>query len=190
MRTIALITSFAALAGLFCAGNTPRPTSTMPAKWPKEALQTLTQDEVAQLVKALPSLNRALKAAKWSSPNAVGPGDSAKAAEIEKDQLGTLTKLVESYRVPGINDSLKPFGGWAKIRPTLYKVYSATAAISIDRTPPERIAGLQRDTTLRGRNTLKDYEFFKNACKQIPETNKQLVAQHVDDLQLLGSLGN
>jgi hypothetical protein len=49
---------------------------------------------------------------------------------------------------------------------------------------------LQNDTTWRGRKTLKGYEFFKNACVQIPEANKQLALQHVEDLQPLGSLGN
>jgi len=187
MRTIALITSFVALAGLSCAGSMQRQTSTTTAKWPKEALATLTQDELAQLIKALPALNRVLKAAKWTSPNVWTP---ANAARMEADQLGTLTRLVESYKLPGINDSLRPYGGWAKIRSTLYKVYAATAALGIDRTPPERVASLKSDTTLRGRTTLRDYEFFKNACAQIPETNKQLVFQHVDDLQPLGSLGN
>jgi hypothetical protein len=190
MRTIALIASFVALAGLCCAGRTQRQTSTPTVKWPKEALAPLTQDELTQLIKALPALNRVLKAAKWSSPNAVGLGDSAKVAETEKDQLGTLTRLVESYKLPGINDSLSPYGGWASIRSTLYKVYAATAALRIDRTSPELVASLKSDTTLRGRKTLKGYEFFKNACVQIPETNKQLVSQNVDDLQPLGSLGN
>jgi hypothetical protein len=190
MRTIALITSFVAVAGLSCAGSAQRQTSTTTAKWPKEALAPLTQDELTQLVKALPALNRVMKAAKWRSPNAVGPGDSAKAAEIAKDPIGTLTKLVESYKVPGFEDSLRPYGGWANIRSTLYKVYAATAAAHIDRTSPELIAGLKSDTTLRGRTTLKGYEFFKNACVQIPDTNKQLVLKNVDDLQPLGSLGN
>jgi len=189
LRTIALITSFVAVAGLFCTGGTRRQTSAPTVKWPKEALEPLTQDDVTQLIKALPALNGVLKAAKWRSPNAVGPGDSIKEREIQKDQLGTLTKLVESYKLPGIDDSLKPYGGWAKIRSTLYKVYAATAALGIDRTPPERIAKLQSDTTLRGRVTLESYEFFKNACVQIPDTNKQLVLKNVDALQPLGSLG-
>ena len=63
MRTIALIASFVALAGLSCAGNMHRQTSTTTAKWPKEALAPLTRDELAQLIKALPALNKALKAA-------------------------------------------------------------------------------------------------------------------------------
>ncbi len=187
MRMIVLITSFVALAGMFCAGIMHRQTSTPTVKWPKEALATLTQDEVAQLVKALPALNGALKAAKWKSPNIWTPQN---AARIEADQLGTLTRLVESYRVPGINDSLRPYGGWDSIRPTLYKVYAATAAIGIDRTPPERFEALKSDTTLRGRMSSRSYEFFRNACVQIPETNKQMVLQFVDDLQPLGSLGN
>jgi hypothetical protein len=189
MRKIALIASFV-VAGLSCPGRMQKQTSTTTAVWPKEALAPLTQDELTQLIKALPALNGVLKAAKWTSPNAVRPGDTVKMREIQNDELGTLTRLVESYKLPGIEDSLRPYGGWAKIRLTLYKVYAATAAVSIDRTPPERIAGLEKDTTRRGRASLRVYEFYKNACVQVPEANKQLVIQYVDELQPLGSLGN
>lgn len=190
MRTIALIASLVTVVGLSCVGSRQKQTSTATVKWPKEALEPLTQEELTQLIKALPALSSVLKAGKWRSPNAVGPGDSIKEREIQKDQIGTLTKLVESYKLPGYEDSLRPYGGWANIRSTLYKVYAATAALGIDRTPPERITLLQNDTTLRGRVTLQSYEFFKNACLQIPDTNKKLVLKNVDDLQPLGSLGH
>lgn len=180
MRTVALVTAFVTLAGLFCAGHTHTQTSTTTVKWPKEALATLTPDDLAQLIKALPALNRALKAAKWTSPN----------KKEVADQLSTLSRLVESMKVPGVNDSLKPYGGWAKTRATLYKVYAATAAVFIDRTPATLVEGLKQDTTSRGKATLRNIEFFKAACTQIPETNKQLIVQHQNDLQPLGALGN
>ncbi|HTW92841.1 MAG TPA: hypothetical protein VMH22_14210 [bacterium] len=180
MRTVALVTVIVALASLSCAGHARVQTSTTNTKWPKEALETLTPDELAQFIKALPAFSGALKAAKWSNPNT---------KEVD-DQLGTLSRMVESMNVPGINDSLRPYGGWTKVRPTLYKVFAATAAVFVGRQSPQFIEGLKQDTTERGRHTLKNFEFFKTVCAQIPESNKQLVAQHQNDLQPLGSLGN
>ena len=179
MRTLTLAMAFVVLAGVFCAGDTSKQTSsTAPAKWPKEALSPLTEDELAQFIKALPALNGVLKAAEWKN--------TAKAGD---DQLSTLTALVEGMKVPGINDSLKPYGGWAKIRPTLYKVFAATASLVIDRASPEMIERIKQDTSVGARQSMKDYEFFKSACTQVPEANKQLVTKYQDQLQPLGSLG-
>jgi hypothetical protein len=120
MRTLTLTIVFVALAGVFCTGKTSKQTSsTAPVKWPKEATAILTESELGQFISALPALNRALKAAKWT------PGNT----KIGENQIETLTDLVESIKVPGVDDALKPYGGWAKIRLTLYKVYAATAAV-------------------------------------------------------------
>lgn len=181
MRTATLVTMLVALAGVFCAGNTRQPASAAKVKWPTEALDTLTEDELVQLVKALPALRAALKAASWSNPATIKEGES---------QINTLTALVESMKIPGVVDSLKAFGGWAKLRPTLYRVFAATAALVIDRTSPEMIERLKQDTTATGKRSLADYEFFKGACTQIPEANKQLVARYQEQLQPLGSLGH
>lgn len=179
MRTLTLTLAFVVLAGVFCAGDTSKQTSsTAPVKWPKEALSPLTEDELAQFIKALPALNGALKAADWK--NTSKESDS---------RMSTLTILVEGMKVRGINDSLKPYGGWAKIRPTLYKVFSATAALVIDRASPEMIERIKQDTSAPARQSMADYEFFKAACTQVPEANKQLVTKYQDQLQPLGSLG-
>jgi hypothetical protein len=179
MRTLTLTMAFVILAGVFCAGDTSKQTSsTAPAKWPKEALSPLTEDELAQFIKALPALNGALKAADWKNTS-----------KESDPPLSTLTILVEGMKVPGINDSLKPYGGWAKIRPTAYKVFAATAALVIDRASPEMIARIKQDTSASAKQSMKDYEFFKSVCTQIPEANKQLVTKYQDQLQPLGSLG-
>jgi hypothetical protein len=179
MRALTLVLALVVLAGVFCSGNANKQTSsTASAKWPKEALSPLKEDELAQLVKALPALNGALKAVKWQH--------NAKEGD---NPLSTLTALVEGMKVPGVNDSLKPYGGWAKIRPTLYKVFAATASLVIDRASPDLIARIKQDTSVGSRQSLKDYEFFRSACTQVPEANKQLVARHQDELQPLGSLG-
>ncbi|MBM3330926.1 hypothetical protein FJY68_03630 [candidate division WOR-3 bacterium] len=181
MRTLTLVAIFVVLAGAFCAGNSDQRTSPMTStKWPKEALSPLSEDELVQFVKALPALSGALKAGKWET----------KPQREGTSPLSTLTDLVEGMKVAGINESLKPFGGWARIRPTLYKVFAATAALVIDRASPEFVEGMKQDTTAGGRRSLQDFEFFKSACTQVPEANKQLVTRFQEQLQPLGSLGN
>lgn len=180
MRTLTLVLAFVVLAGVFCAGNTDKQTSsTAPAKWPKEALSPLSEDELARFAQALPALNGALKAAKWET----------KPQKEGSSPLSTLTDLVEGMNVPGINESLKSFGGWGKIRPTLYKVFAATASLVIDRASPEMVERMRQDTTPGGKKSIQDYEFFKSVCTQVPEANKQLVSENQEKLQPLGSLG-
>lgn len=179
MKTVLTLTAVCViLAGVFCAQKTGTQTSAAPAKWPKEALSPLAEDELAQFIKALPALNGALKAANWEN-----------AAKESDSRMSTLTILVEGMKVPGMNESLGPYGGWAKIRPTLYKVFSATAALVIDRMSPEMLARIRQDTSAGSKRSVEDYEFFKSACTQIPEANKQLVTKYEDQLQPLGSLG-
>jgi hypothetical protein len=180
MRTLTLALAFVVLAGVFCAGNTDKQTSsTAPVKWPKEALSPLGEGELARFTEALPALNGALKAAKWET----------KPQKEGSSPLSTLTDLVEGMKVPGINESLKSYGGWAKMRPTLYKVFAATASLVIDRASPLMIENMKKDTSVAGKRSLHDYEFFKSACTQVPDANKQLVAKYQEQLQPLGSLG-
>jgi len=180
VRIVVVAMTFAVLAGAFCArsGN-QQSASAASTKWPKEALGALGEDELVQFAKALPALDGALKAAKWET----------KPQKEGTSPLSTLTDLVEGMKVAGINESLKPFGGWAKIRPTLYKVFAATAAVVIDRTSPDMLERMRQDTTAGGRRSLQDYEFFRTATRQVPEANKQLVAKYQEQLQPLGSLG-
>jgi flagellar motor component MotA len=183
MRTVVLITVFAVLAGVFCGGGKPvaqTNPSAAAAKWPAEATGTLTENELAQFVKVLPAFSAALKAANWTP---VLPQDS-------DGPVATLTSYVEQMNVPGLEEALKPAGSsWGAVRPTLYKVFAASAALSIDATPPEMVAQMRADTSAGAKKSLKDYEAFKAACSQIPEANKQMVASHQQELQALQTLG-
>jgi hypothetical protein len=92
--------------------------------------------------------------------------------------------------VPGIEDSLKKAGSsWGVLRQTLYKVFAASAALSIDAASPEMIAEMRKDTSAAAKEGVKDYEAFKSACSQIPAENKQTVAKHQQELQALQTLG-
>jgi hypothetical protein len=182
MRTVALIAVFVVLAGVFCGGKTGsqanKPAATA-AKWPAEATARLTEDEMAQFIKVLPTFSAALKVGNWTpaQPNGVD------------NPVIYLTNLVEGMNVPGVDDSLKAFGGWAKLRPTLYKVFAAMSALQIDAAPPEAIAQLKKVTSAAAKRSLKGYETYKAACTQIPTANKQVLSNHQQELQGLQTLG-
>ena len=181
MRTVALITMFVVLAGMFCSGKTSTQTSsTAPVRWPKEATATLTEDQLTQFVKALPAFSAALKAASWTPP-VLKQGDGV---------VASLTPFVEGMNVPGVEDSLKKVGSsWRGVRPTLYKIFAASAALSIKAASPELIAQMKKDTSAAAKKGVKDYEAFVAACSQIPEANQQTVAKHQQELSALYTLG-
>ena len=183
MRTVALIAVFVVLAGVFCGGKTGsqanKPAATA-AKWPTEATGALTEDAMAQFVKVLPAFSAALKAASWT-PTPPKEGDGP---------VASLTNFVESMNLQGVDDSLKKAGSsWGVLRPTLYKVFAASAALSIDAASPEMIAQMKKDTSAAAKKGVKDYETFKAACSQIPAENKQTLAKHQQELQALQTLG-
>lgn len=180
MRILALAVTLLILAVVSCTPKADSATSSATtAKWPTEALSPLTEADLDQLVNALPALNGALRAANWET----------KPQREGTSPLSTLTDLVEGMRLPGVNESLQQYGGWARIRPILYKVYAASAALVIDRASPDLIARMKQDTSEAATKSMKDYDFFKAACVQVPEANKKLVAKYEDQLQPLGSLG-
>ncbi len=180
MRIRALIIALLVLAAVSCTRKSDSETaSATNARWPKEALSPLNEGDLDQLVKALPALNGALRAANWDT----------KPQRPGTNPLSTLTDLVEGMNVAGVDESLRPYGGWAKIRPTLYKVYAASAALVIDRASPELIARMKQDTSEGAKKSMKDYDFFKAVCAQVPEANKKMVARYEGQLQPLGSLG-
>ncbi len=181
MKTVALIAVFVVLAGVFCGGKTgPQAARPAAVKWPTDATATLTEDEMVQFVKVLPAFSVALKAGSWA-PTPPKEGDGP---------VASLTNFVESMNVPGLEDSLKKAGlSWSTLRPTLYKVFSASAALSIDAASPEMIAQMKKDTSAAAKKGVKDYEAFKSACSQIPDANKQMVKKHQMELQALQTLG-
>ena len=182
MRRAALVTVFVILAGVFCGGKTGsqanKPAATA-VKWPAEATGALTEDEMGQFVKALPAFSAALKAGNWT-PAQPKEGDGP---------VAYLTSIIEGMNAPGVDDSLKAFGGWVKLRPTLYKVFATMSALQVDEAPPEAIEQLKKDTSAAAKRSLRNYEAVKAACSQIPDANKQIVAKHQQELQALNTLG-
>lgn len=180
MRSVALITVFVVLAGVFCGGKTGSQAPTVTAKFAPEATGTLSEDAVVQLVKVLPTFGAALKAGNWAP----------KQPTQDEGPIAALTGFVESMNIPGVDDSLKKAGSsWADLRPTLYKVYAALGALNIDAHATEMIARMKQDTSAAAKKALKDYTAFQAACSQIPVANKQIVTKHEQDLLPLRTIG-
>jgi hypothetical protein len=165
---------------LAMAFNTDKQTSSPASvRWPKEALSPLSEDELARFVEALPAFSAALKAASWApTPRKEGDG-----------LVASLTSFIEGMNVPGVDESLKAVGGWAKLRPTLYRVFAASGALSVDATPHDMIEQMKKDTSAASKKAMKEFEAYKAACSQLPEANKQTVAKHQQELQALQTLG-
>jgi hypothetical protein len=178
-----LVVAFVAVAGVFCGGKSGSQAPAMVEKWPAEVMNTLTENDVVQLVKVLPALDAALKADSWR-PTRPKDGDGPVAA---------LTGYVESMNLPGVDDSLKKAGSsWDEVRPTLIKAFAATTALSVDRTTPEmaaQIAQMRKDTSATTRKAVQGYDAFKAAYSQIPAGNKKMFAEHEKELQFLYTLG-
>jgi hypothetical protein len=180
MRAVALLAIFVVLAGVFCGGNTDSQAPVASAKWPAEACGVLTDDEVVSFVKVLPTLSAALMAGNWS-PTVPEKADGP---------VATLAPFVEGMNVPGVEESLKTAGtDWGTVKMTLLKVFAASAALSVDGAPPEMIEQMKKDTSAAAKRGFKDFESVKAACAQIPEANKQVVANHQQELQALQTLG-
>jgi hypothetical protein len=182
VRIRTMIVAFAALAAVSCSRKTDKQAdSPATAKWPKEALSPLSEGDLDLLVKALPALNGALKAANWTPP-VLREGDNP---------VASLTPFVESMNVAGLEESLKTAGSnWSAMRATLYKVFAALAALRVESASPERIAQMKKDTSAAAKKGAKAYEVLKAACSHIPEANKQMVSQHQQELQALRTLGH
>lgn len=180
MRAVALLAVFVVLVGVFCGGNTDSQPPAASAKWPAEACGVLTDDEVVSLVEVLPTFSAALKAGNWS-PTPPKETDGP---------VGSLTPFVEGMNVPGVEESLKTAGSsWNTLKATLYKVFAASAALSVDAAPPDMIEQMRKDTSAAAKKSVKDFDTFKAACVQIPEANRQVVANHQQELQALQTLG-
>jgi len=167
-------------AGIGCQSQPTQPKPTGWTEFPAVACSTLTDSEVAELVKLLPVLRSALKAADWS-PTLRRPGENAVAA---------LSNLVEGINVPGVGDSLKRAGtDWLIVRRTLYKVYAASAAAGVSAVGPKLAEQWKQDTTREGRWTYRSYQEMKRACAAVPKWNVMVLNKHRVELAGLDSLG-
>jgi len=180
MRAAVSLAVLVMLTGVACGPKSSPEESAATITFPAVACSTLTEAEVAQFMKSLPTFRSALKAAKWT-PTPPPP---------DADPVASLTALVEGMEVPGMGESLKAFGSdWGAFRATLYKVFVASAALSIQRLGPEQTAQMKQDTTESGKEIYANFQILKGACAALPPANLELVKTHPQDLQPLGVLG-
>lgn len=179
MRTV-FIAVLVVLAGVVCGGKSSRQKPAAVVMFPAVACSTLTEPEVTQFSKVLPTFHAALKAAHWQpAPQRTDGGP-----------VDALATLVEGMNVPGVEESLKAAGSdWGTFRATLYKVFAASAALSVGALDSERAEQMKLDTTQSGKRTFASYQAIKGACSALPAANMEVVRNHQQDLQELGTLG-
>jgi hypothetical protein len=176
----ACIAVLAVLTGVVCVGKSGRGKPAAVAAFPAVACSTLTEAEVAQFSKLLPTFDAALKAANWK-PVPPKPGTGP---------VNALAALVEGMDVPGVGESLKAAGSdWGAFRATLYKVFAASAALSVGAVDSERVAQMKQDTTEAGRRAFGNYRAASQACSALPAANIQIVRDHQQDLRALRTVG-
>ena len=171
------------LTGVVCGGKTgrqkPAAAATV-AAFPAVACSTLTDAEVTQFSKILPTFHAALKAGNWQ-PAQPKPGTGP---------VDALATLVEGMNVPGVEESLKAAGSdWGRFRATLYKVFAASAARSVEALGSDRVEQMKQDTTQSGKRMFESFQAIKGACSALPAANIEVVSNHQQDLQELGVLG-
>jgi hypothetical protein len=182
VRAAVCLAVFAVLVGTGCGGRNGSIAKSAPAtRFPEAAYGTLTEAEVTQFIKFLPTLSAVLKAANWK------PGK----ADPRKGLLGALTPLVEGMNVPGLKDSLKAIGSdWGTFRATLYKILAARAIVGIsERVTPDLESAMQRDTTKVGQERHAEYQNVKNAAQELPAANLELVKKYGEELDAIRTIG-
>jgi len=183
VRAAAFLAVFAVLVGTACGDKNKRPgKSAFATKFPAAAYGTLTEAEVTQFVKFLPTFSAVLKAANWS------PGQT----DANEGLLGALAPLIEGMNVPGLKDSLKAIGSdWDTFRATLYKVLAARAIVVIsEHMTADLESKMQTDTIQAIQKKYADYQNVKNAAKAIPAANKELVKKYEEELNAIRGIGH
>lgn len=180
MRAAAFLATFAVLIGTACGSRNPK--SAMVTKFPAVVCDTLTETEVTQFIKFLPTFSAALKAANWK------PGQ----ADTNKGTVGALAPLIEGMNVRGMRDSLKAAGSdWRTFRATLYKIFAARAVVGISaRMTADLEAKMKADTAQFIQKKYADYQNLKNAAQAIPAANLELVKKYEHELDQIRSIGH
>jgi len=174
---------FAVLVGTACGGkNKSSGKSALTTKFPAAAYDTLTEAELTQFIKFMPTFSAVLKAANWNpSP-----------ADPNKGIVGALAPLVKSMNVPGLKDSLKAIGSdWGTFSATLYKVFAARTAVGIlAQVPADMEAKMQQDTIQALQKRYADFLNLKNAAKAMPAANMELVKKYEQELNAIRTIGH
>lgn len=148
-------------------------------RFPAEALDTLTVEEVERFVQVLPAFVGALEAAGYKS-------DVPKDLPIAR-HFAEMPKRVERLRsIPGVVDSLASAGmEWPGFRRTLLKIWAAGYAFGFK----ARVAGAARiDSLPEGQAKLKELKPLAPACAQVPAENLVLIQHYWRKLALLGKV--
>ncbi len=186
MRALSLLAALLLVSGIFCGGAEEAPVAEQPTEqpaaageFPADAFAVITEAEMATFIKALPGVGEALEAAEYSPEEQEGA-----------DIATGLSTMVEGIKVvDGVEAALKAAGtDWAQFRSTLYKVMTATAAFGVEMASAmaEELGG----DSPEAKEAMAELEKAKEFTSQVPQENKDMVIQHMDDLDPLEALGN
>ena len=184
MRALKLMAVFALVFGVFCGGGEEPAQPTEQPTTPAEggamaavAFEPLTEGEMEVFVKALPGVAKAIEAAEY------------KTEEIEGEEIeAALARTMAGIKtVAGVEEACKAAGtNWEAFGGTMNKVMAATAAISLDMAAAmvEGLAGEGEENA----EMKAELEKAKAFTSKVPEANKQMVIQHMDDLDGLEAI--
>ncbi|MBN2537633.1 hypothetical protein JXB37_05100, partial [candidate division WOR-3 bacterium] len=141
------------------------------------AFEPLTEAEMGLFIKALPGVGKAIQDAGYKTEEKEGE-------EIESALARTISGI---KTVPGVEEACKAAGtDWNGFNVAMSKVMAATAAISLDMAAAmvEGLAGEGEDNA----EMKAELEKARAFTSRVPEANKEMVIEHIDELQALEAI--
>ncbi len=182
MKGLKLLAVFALVTGIFCGGTETAETPAQPTGSETAvmaiAFAPLTEAELGEFVKALPAVSEALEKAGYAPEDTENESIAAALGRV----IGGMQK------VEGVEAALKKAGtNWDKFGGVMYKVMAASAALGID--VAVAMAEQMGGGSSEDKEAMEELEQAKEFAAKVPQANKEMVMEHMDELEALGALG-
>ncbi|MBM3321975.1 hypothetical protein FJY69_00610 [candidate division WOR-3 bacterium] len=171
-----------ALFVLACGGSSPT-SAPKPAKGgpalPAEALELLTEQELATFKQALPAVGAVL--ARVDYRTTIPAPDDPLPVSLGKviEPIGTTAGVPETLAAIGMD--------WKTFRATLYKLTAATAALGADMFMADS-ARWSEDTSAMTKEYASRVRQNQRYTRDIPEANKRLTEKHIPNMEDMAGL--
>ncbi len=183
MRKTVFSAVLVALLLLACGGSssptpTQKSTKNEPAL-PAEALEPLTEEELAAFKQALPAVGAVLALVDYRTT--IPEPDDPLPVSLNKiiEPIGTTAGVPETLAAIGMD--------WKAFRATLYKLTAATAALGVDMFMADS-ANWSKDTSAAAKEYARRVRQTQRYTKDIPEANKRLTEQHLPHMEDMAGL--
>jgi len=176
-RIITVLTALLVITGVFCGKKGPAATGA--SALPAEALQPLTDDEIAKFKTALAAVATALESAGYKTTMPV-PEDPLPVA---------FTKVIDPIgAAEGVNEALTAAGtSWKEFRATHFKLSAASAAIGLDMALQQKEMW-SKDTSAAAKDYARRVAEMQRCLTGVPDANKQMLQKYGPELQDMGRL--